>query len=155
MTKYPVKIFVKNRQAFHEYEVLNRYEAGIELLGSEVKSVKNGLANLKDSFVRIEEGEMWLWNCHISPWKYSQNKSYDPTRRRKLLMKRLEIDSIEGKVREKGFTLVPLSLYGSRGKIKVEVGLCRGLKKYERKQKEKEKVLKKELHEQRRKYLAQ
>lgn len=154
MIKSPIKIFVKNRSAFHDYEVVDRHEAGIELLGSEVKSVKYGLANLKDSYVLVEKGEMWLWNCHISLWKYAHDSSYDPMRTRKLLMKRQEIDALYGKVKEKGFTLIPLSLYGSRGRIKVEIGLCKGLKKYEKRQKEKERMLEKDLHNEKRKYMV-
>lgn len=151
--KSGIKIIVKNRKAFHDYEIIDRYEAGIVLRGAEVKSVKFGEVSIKESFIRVEGGELWLWNCHISPWKYSSDASYDPLRSRKLLLKRKEIDSIMGKVQSKGLTLIPLSMYLLRGKVKVEIGLCRGLKRYQKREREKERDLKRDLHDQKRKYM--
>lgn len=146
-------IYARNKRAFYDYEVLEKYEAGIVLKGSEVKSVKYGLASLKESFVKLDEGEIWLWNSHIPLWKYSVDRNYDPTRKRKLLLSRKEIDKIAGKVQQKGLTLIPLKMYGVRGRIKVEVGLCKGKKKYDKKRVERERTMKRELHEEKRKYM--
>lgn len=148
------KVFSKNKKAYHDYKVLGSYEAGISLLGGEVKTVKAGLASLRESFVIIEDGEMWLWNCHIPQWKYSSDKSYDPTRKRKLLMKRDEIDTLVGKTKQKSLTLIPLSLYGKNGRIKVEVGLCQGLRKYDKRKRLKEREQERNLQKEKRKYMV-
>ncbi|MBN2100992.1 SsrA-binding protein SmpB [Candidatus Dojkabacteria bacterium] len=149
-----VKIFARNRKAFYNYEVIDRYEAGIVLTGAEVKSIKSGNVSLAESFIQVEKGEVWLWNCHIGQWIYSGDMNYDPIRKRKLLLNKKEITQLGGKSREKGMTLIPIRLYAVRGKIKVEIGLCRGKKKYEKKQKEKERMLNKEMHEIKRKYMV-
>jgi SsrA-binding protein len=146
--------YATNRKAWYNYEVLDKYEAGIVLKGSEVKSIKSGNVSLKDSFVSIDKGEAWLWNCHIAQWSHSSSDSYDPTRKRKLLLHRGEIDKLAVKVRQKGLTLVPLSMYEVRGRIKVSVGLCKGKKKYDKKRKEKERRLKREMHREKRKYMV-
>lgn len=151
MTK---KIFSKNKRAYHDYKVLESYEAGISLLGQEVKSIKDGSASLKESFIMIEDGQMWLWNCHVPLWKFSSDRSYDPIRKRRLLMKREEIDSLLGKTKEKNLTLIPLSFYGLGGVIKVEVGLCQGLKKYDKRKRLKERELNRDLHRDKRKYMV-
>jgi SsrA-binding protein len=147
------KIFSKNKKAFHDYKVLDRYEAGVALLGSEVKAIKAGLASLKESFIEIDHGQLWLWNCHIPQWKYSRDRSYNPTRKRRLLMNRKEIDSLAGKVNQKSFTLIPLSLYGQKGKIKVEIGLCQGLRKYDKRRKLKEREQERDLRKEKRKFM--
>lgn len=147
-------IFSKNRKAFHDYKILDKYEGGLSLLGQEVKSIKEGSASLKESFIMIENGQMWLWNCHVPKWRFSSDRSYDPVRKRRVLMKRDEIDLLSGKVKEKNLTLIPLSLYGVRGVIKVEIGLCQGLKKYDKRKRLKERELKRSLHEDKRKYMV-
>ncbi|MBN1618984.1 SsrA-binding protein SmpB [Candidatus Dojkabacteria bacterium] len=146
-------IFAVNKKARHEYEILENIEMGIVLKGAEVKAIRAGGASLKDSFVRIDENECWLWNCHISQWKYSSDPGYNPTRKRKLLAFREEIDTLSGKVNQKNLTLIPLKLYLKRGKIKVDVGLCRGMKIYDKRAKDKERTLKNELHKEKRKYV--
>lgn len=153
-TKKGGRIFASNKKAFYDYEILEKYEAGIVLTGAEVKSIKNGLASLKESFVHVDDDEIWLWNCHISQWPNSSDSSYDPTRRRKLLLKRREIDKIEGIAKQRGYTLIPLRMYGKRGMIKVEFGLGRGKKRYDKRRQEKERTLKKELHEKKRQFMV-
>ena len=123
-----------NRRAFHDYFVDERYEAGIVLTGTEVKSLRAGKANLRDGFVRIDGHEAWLENVHISPYAQGGYVNHDPTRPRKLLLHRGEIASLIGKVRQKGYTLVPLRLYFTRNHAKVEVGLARGKREYDKRQ---------------------
>jgi SsrA-binding protein len=148
------KIIARNKKAYYNYEVIDRYEAGIVLKGAEVKSAKAGNVSLKQSFLSVEDGEMWLWDCHISKWKQASQKDYDPTRKRKVLLKQYEIDRLDGKVKQKGYTLIPLSMYLKRGYIKVEVGLCKGRKQYDKKRREKERTLKRDLHEKKRKFMV-
>ena len=148
------KIFSKNKKAYHDYEVVQTYEGGLSLLGQEVKSIKGGTASLKEGFVMIENGEMWLWNCHVPRYRFSSDRNYDPIRKRKILMKRSEIDTLTGKVKEKNLTLIPLSLYGIKGIIKIEIGLCRGLKKYDKRNRLKERDMRKELEKDKRKYMV-
>lgn len=148
------RVFATNRKAFFNYEVIDKVEAGIVLTGAEVKSIRSGQASLKESFVLVDGGEIWLWNCHLSQWAFSHNKNYEPARKRKLLLKRREIDRLQGKVKEKGLTLIPLKIYGKRGLIKVQVGLCRGRKKYDKRVQEKERTLKRDLHKQKREYMV-
>jgi SsrA-binding protein len=147
-------IFSRNRKAYYQYEILDTFECGIVLSGGEVKSVKSGMASIKESFVQPEAGELWLWNAHIPQWSHTSDSGYDAVRKRKLLLHRREMDALVGKVKEKGMTLVPLRLYGVRGRVKVEVGVCRGRKLYEKRQREKERFLKKELHQEKRKYVV-
>lgn len=146
--------FASNRRAFYDYLVLDLFEAGIMLTGSEVKSIRAGTASIKEAVIIVERGEMWLYGAHIPKWVSSSLSGYDPLRKRKLLLHRREIDSVIGKVKEKHLTLIPLKLYGCRGRIKIEVGLCRGKKKFEKKDAEKERSLKRELHEEKRKYMV-
>ena len=121
-----------NRRAFHDYFIDEKMEAGIMLTGSEVKSVRNGRANLREGFVRINDNEAWLENVHISPYEQANLMNVEPVRPRKLLMHRKEIASLIGKVRQKGYTLIPLRLYFNRNHVKVEVGLARGKKEYDK-----------------------
>jgi SsrA-binding protein len=120
------KTIAVNRKARHDYEVLETFEAGIELKGSEVKSLRQGKLNLRDSFARIEKGEVFLHNCHISPYSHATQFAPDPLRPKKLLLHAREIKKLAGKVSEKGLTLVPLSMYFKRGRAKVELALAKG-----------------------------
>jgi SsrA-binding protein len=122
------RIAAKNRKAYHDYHIDETYEAGIELKGSEVKSIRSGKLNLRDSFARIDDGEMWLYGVHISPYSHVDRFTQpDPLRPRKLLLHKKEILRLIGKTKEKGFTLIPLKVYfNNRGKAKVEIGLARG-----------------------------
>ncbi len=148
------RVYARNKKAFHDYEILEKYEGGVVFMGSEVKSVRAGQASLKESFIQISNGEAWLWNCHIPLWKFSSDRGYDPACRRKVLLHQSQIDKLVGKLNQKGLTLVPLKLYDVKGRIKVEIGLCRGKKVYEKRQKEKERTLKKELHQKKRQYMV-
>lgn len=120
------KIIVTNRKAFHEYEILDTYEAGIVLKGNEVKSIREGRVNLKDSHARIEKEEAFLYNLHISPYEHARLEECDPLRFRKLLLHKKEIKKLMGKVQERGLTLVPLELYFRQGNVKLKLALARG-----------------------------
>lgn len=121
-----------NRKARHDYFVHERYEAGIALVGTEVKSIRQGKVNLKDGYAQIRGGELWLYNVHISPYEEGNRFNVEPLRPRKLLMHRSEINKLAGKVQQRGYTLIPLSLYWSRGKVKVNIGVCTGKKIYDK-----------------------
>jgi SsrA-binding protein len=123
-----------NRRAYHDYFIDDKLEAGIMLTGTEVKSVRNGRTNLRDGFVRIDGNEAWLENVHISPYAQANLMNHEPMRPRKLLLHRKEISSLIGKVRQKGYTLIPLRVYFSRNHAKVEVGLARGKKQYDKRE---------------------
>jgi SsrA-binding protein len=123
-----------NRKARHDYEVLSRYEAGIALVGSEVKALRAGRAQLRDSYAAIEDGQLWLRNVHISEYQASSYFAPEPRRTRRLLMHRKEIDRLSVQVNERGLTLVPLRIYFVRGRAKVELGLCRGRKAYDKRE---------------------
>ncbi len=123
-----------NRQAFHDYFVQEKLEAGIVLRGTEVKSLREGRANLKESYAVIRNGEAWLLNCHISPYSHGNLNNHDPLRDRKLLLHRDEIRRLERGTRLSGFTLVPLRLYLRKGRVKVEVGLAKGKKLYDKRE---------------------
>ena len=120
------KLIAKNRQAYHEYFVLETFEAGISLCGTEVKSIRQGGVNLKDSWVSIDEGQMYIKQMHISPYEYGNIFNRDSKRNRVLLMHKREILRLFGMVKQQGLTLIPLSLYFKGSKVKVELGLCRG-----------------------------
>jgi len=123
-----------NRRAYHDFFIDEKYEAGIMLTGTEVKSVRNGRANLRDGFVRIDGREAWLENVHISPYAQGNLMNHEPLRPRKLLLHRKEISSLIGKVKQKGYTLIPLRLYFSRNHAKVEVGLARGKRQFDKRE---------------------
>lgn len=123
-----------NRRAYHDFFVDEKYEAGVMLTGPEVKSVRNGRANLRDGFVRIDNGEAWLENVHISPYVQANVLNQEPLRPRKLLLHRKEISSLIGKVKQKGYTLIPLRLYFTRNHAKVEVGLARGKRQFDKRE---------------------
>ena len=123
---------IRNKSARAEYEILDKYEAGIALLGHEAKSIRTGKASLKGSFVKISKGEAYLHNLHVHAYKYARLEDYEPTRIRKLLLKKKEILKLEHYDQRKGVTLVPMAIYLSGGKFKVEVGVGRGKKEYEK-----------------------
>lgn len=131
-------LITKNRKAFFDYVIKSKLEAGIILLGHEVKSVIQGSVNLADTFVTVEKGEAYINNMHISQYKYSAGvKDYDPYRKRKLLLKKDEIEKMALELKQSGLTVVPLSIYLKNGHIKVEIGLAKGKKLYDKREKEK------------------
>lgn len=115
-----------NRKAFHDYHILETFEAGVELLGTEVKGIREGKANLRDAYARVERGEVWLYHVHINPYSHRGYVDHDPKRRRKLLLHREEIRKLIGKTTEKGLTIVPTRMYFKRGRVKVAISLVRG-----------------------------
>lgn len=123
-----------NRQASHFYHLLEKFEAGIELTGTEVKSVREGKANLKDSYAAPKAGDLWLIDCHISPYAAASYQNHDPLRDRRLLLHRQEIDKLAGKVQEKGLTIVPLRLYLKKNMIKCELAVAKGKKVWDRRE---------------------
>ncbi len=129
-----MKIVAQNRKAFHEYSIEETIEAGIVLVGTEVKSLREGKANLKDSYVLIKDGEVLLLNCHISPYTHGNIMTHDPVRTRKLLLHKKEIARIQGKALQKGYSLIPLKIYFKESRAKVEIGLARGKKMYEKRE---------------------
>lgn len=128
------KIIAQNRKARHDYEILATYEAGIVLQGTEVKSLRDGRANLKDAYAAVREDEVWLYGVHISPYSHGNINNHEPERDRKLLLHRNEIRRLIGKTKETGLTLVPLQLYFKNGKVKVELALAKGRKQYDKRQ---------------------
>jgi SsrA-binding protein len=134
-----------NRRARHEFLIEETVEAGIVLLGSEIKALREGKANLKDSYGRIEGGELWLWNAHISPYGPASQFGHEPTRSRKLLLHRAELDRLHGKVKERGLTLVPLRLYFKRGRAKLELALGRGKKQHDKRDAIREREVRREI----------
>jgi SsrA-binding protein len=124
----------ENRKAFHDYHLLETFEAGIVLLGTEVKSIREGRVNLRDSFARVEDGEVFLYNVNISPYSHRGYADHEPLRRRKLLLNRDEIRKLIGKTVEKGMTLVPVRLYYKNGRVKVAVSLAKGKKDYDKRE---------------------
>ncbi len=127
-----VKMVAVNRKARHEYEILDRLEAGIELVGTEVKSIRQGSVNLKDSWVDIKNGEAFLLGMHISPYEKGNIFNRDPERTRKLLLHQKEIRKLQADIKVKGFTLIPLAIYFKRSYVKIELGICRGKKLYDK-----------------------
>jgi SsrA-binding protein len=124
----------ENRKAFHDYHLLETFEAGLVLLGTEVKAIREGRVNLRDSFARVEDGEVFLYNVHISPYSHRGYADHEPLRRRKLLLHRTEIRKLIGKTAEKGLTLVPVRLYFKNGRVKVAVSLAKGKKDYDKRE---------------------
>lgn len=139
------RVVVTNRKATHLYEILETYEAGLVLRGTEVKSLREGHANFKDSYAQVEGGELWLVGCHISPYRHGSDANHDPERRRKLLLHRGEINRLLGKVQERGLTLVPLRLYFKNGRAKLELGLGRGRKLHDKRRAIREREMRREL----------
>jgi SsrA-binding protein len=130
-----IKIVAKNKAAGFKYELFERFEAGLVLTGSEVKSLREGKVSIKEAFARIKNGECWIYNMDISAYKYARAQSYDPKRPRKLLLNKREIKRIVVKVLEKGFTIIPCSLYFKKGYAKVEIAVARGRKLHDKRQK--------------------
>ena len=139
------KIICQNKKAFHDYTIDEVVEAGIVLLGPEVKSLRGGRANLGDAYSRIKDSEVFIYNMHISPYPYAHYLNLDPLRTRKLLLNRSEIKRLIGKTKEKGYSLIPLKAYFLGSKIKVEIGLAKGKKSYDKRQTLKEKEMKREM----------
>ena len=141
------KIVCQNRKARHDYFIDEVYEAGIVLAGSEVKSLRQGRASLNDSYARVKKEELFLYNMHITPYPFTHHVNLDPTRTRKLLMHNKEIKRLIGKTEERGYSLIPLSVYLLRGMIKVELALAKGKRKYDKRHALKEREMKRELDE--------
>jgi SsrA-binding protein len=131
------KLIASNKKAFHDYHVLDKLEAGLELTGTEVKSLRDGQANLKDSYVTFKNGEAYLFGAHISPYTHGNRENHDPERTRKLLLHRREIEKLHVQVAEKGLTVVPLRLYFKGNRVKAEIGVVRGKKLYDKRETEK------------------
>jgi len=123
-----------NRKAFHDYHILETFEAGIALLGTEVKGIREGQANLRDSYARVEKGEIWLFNVHINPYSHRGYVDHDPRRKRRLLLHKHEIRKLIGKTVEKGLTLVPTKLYFKNGKVKVAIALAKGKQDHDKRE---------------------
>ena len=140
-----VKEICANRQAFHEYFVLERFEAGIELAGTEVKSVRGGKVNLKDSFCTVKDGELFLRGAHISPYEHGNIFNKDPVRPRRLLMHKKEILKLNARIMQDGVALIPLSLYFKDSRVKVELGLCKGKKLHDKRDSEAERQAKRDI----------
>jgi len=147
MGKKPqIKIIAKNKKAFFNYELLEKFEAGISLLGSEVKSIREGRISLKESYAEVKDGEVFLLHCHISPYEAANRFNHDPRRERKLLLHSREIKRLSGKIKEKGLTLVPIKvLINAKGKVKVEISLAKGKRTYQKKEVIKERELQREV----------
>lgn len=129
-----IKIIADNRKAFHDYFIEEKLEAGIELSGTEVKSVRGGKINLKESYITVKDGELWLIGCHISPFEQGNRFNRDPLRTRKLLMHKREINRLYGVVKQQGLTLVPTKCYFKDGRVKIEVGIAKGKKDYDKRE---------------------
>ena len=132
MSKEAMKLVANNKKAYHDYFVDEKIEAGLVLHGTEVKSLRMGKCSIKESFIRIENGEMFVYGMHISPYEKGNIFNKDPLRTKKLLLHKSEINKLTGKIKEKGFTIVPLQVYFKDGKAKMEIGLCRGKKLYDK-----------------------
>lgn len=141
----PVKMITVNRQAYHDYEVERTIEAGISLVGTEIKSIRDGKVNLRGSYAIARKGELWLENAHIAVYEQGNRYNHEPTRNRKLLLHRREITQLQARVETKGLTLVPLKLYLKGGKAKIELGLCRGKKLYDKREAITERDVKREI----------
>ena len=128
------RLIADNRKAFHDYHVLDSWEAGVALLGTEVKAIREGSVNLRDSYARLENGEVWLMNLHISPYSHTGYAHHDERRQRKLLLHRHEIEKLSGRVVEKGLTLVPLRMYLNKGRVKVALALVKGKQAHDKRE---------------------
>ena len=140
----PEKIVTTNRAAYHDYHILETFEAGIELTGTEVKSAREGRVNLKDAYAMVRDGEAWLHNAHISPYSHGNRENHEPTRARRLLLHRREIERLRSRVEEKGLTVVPTKFYFKNGFIKCELAVARGKKLYDKRETEARKTQERE-----------
>lgn len=145
MGKEAFKLVANNKKAYHDYFIDDKYEAGIELFGTEVKSIRMGKCSVKESFIRIEKGQVYIYGMHISPYEKGNIFNKDPLRVRRLLMHKTEIRRLESKLAEKGLTLVPLQVYFKGSLVKVEVGLARGKKLYDKRQDTAKRDMKREV----------
>ena len=145
MGKESIKLIANNKKAYHDYFIEEKYEAGIVLVGTEVKSLRMGKCSLKESFLRIEKGEVWIYGMHISPYEKGNIFNKDPLRIRKLLLHEVEIRKIGAKIAQKGYTLVPLQVYFKGSLVKVEIALARGKKLYDKRDYAAKKDVKREL----------
>ena len=138
------KVVVKNRRAFHDYEIVEKFEAGISLLGPEIKSIRQGTASINEAYASFKKGEMWLLDMHIPEYEHRGYVTHEPRRPRKLLLKKRELKKIDATVARQGLTIVPLMLYFVRGRLKVEIGIARGRKRHDKREAMKEKEARKE-----------
>lgn len=152
MSENTQKIITVNRKARHDYEIVDSLEVGLVLLGTEVKAVREGKINLKDSYARIREGELWLIGTHISPYSKSDVENHDPLRDRKLLVNYRELKKLHRQIEEKGVTLIPLKIYYKRHLIKLELGLAKGKRKYDKRAAIAERDVKRDLDRQQKDY---
>lgn len=139
------KLIAENRKAYHDYHIEERFEAGIELTGTEVKSIRQGQINFKDSYAIVENGEIWLNDMHISPYEQGNRFNQDPLRKRRLLMHKREIISLLGKTKQKGLTLVPTKVYFKQGRVKIEVSLAKGKKQFDKRESDAQKQAQREI----------
>ena len=139
-----MKDIAVNRQAFHNYEILEKFEAGVVLTGTEIKSARDGKVNLKDAYGLVKAGEVWLLNAHIDPYSHGNYANHDPLRTRKLLLKRSEINRLIGRTTERGLTLVPLRMYLKEGRLKCELALAKGRKVHDKREVSRQKTIDKE-----------
>ena len=152
MTKDHIKLIAENRKARHEYFIEERYEAGLVLLGTEVKSLRQGRANLKDSYAKFRKGELYVHQMHISPYPFAYYNNHDPLRTRKVLLHNHELRQLTSKLNERGFALIPLRLYFREGKVKVELALAKGKRQYDKRQTIRDRDEKRELDRHRKNY---
>ena len=145
MEQSPEKIIATNRKAFADFDILEKYEAGIMLTGSEVKSVRDGRVNLKDSYALVKGEEVFLFNSHISPYNFAHQANHEPTRTRKLLLHKREIERLLGKIKERGLTMVPLRLYLKGKHVKVEIALAKGKRIWGKREEKRRKAVDKEV----------
>ena len=144
MEKGPIKIIAENRKARHDYLIVDQYEAGLVLTGTEVQSLRMGKANLKDSYARVRDGEVWLYQVHISPYPFAYYNNHEPLRVRKLLLHKREIARLYAKANEQGYTLVPLKVYFKDGKAKVTIALAKGKREFDKREALRERDYKRE-----------
>lgn len=140
-----IKLIANNKKAYHEYFVDEKYECGIELFGTEVKSIRQGHCSIKEAFCRIENGQCWIYGMHINPYEKGNIFNKDPLRIRKLLLHKAEINKLTGKLAEQGYTLIPLQVYFKKSLVKVELGLCRGKKLYDKREDQTKKTVRRSL----------
>ena len=140
-----IKVVARNRRARHDYFIDDTWEAGLVLLGTEVKALREGKASIAEAYVRLDGGEAWLVGATIQPWSHGNRQNHEPTRKRKLLLHRKEIERLIGKIQQQGFTLVPMELYFSQGRAKLEIGLGKGKKHYDKRQDNKERDAKRDM----------
>jgi len=145
MEKAPIKIIAENRKARHDYLIVDQYEAGLVLTGTEVQSLRLGKANLKDSYAKVKDGEVWLYQVHISPYPFAYFNNHEPLRVRKLLLHKREIMRLYAKANEQGYTLVPLKMYFKAGKAKITLALAKGKREFDKRQSIRDREQKREM----------